>query len=74
MSEKYYSEPTESAALRSWVTWQMLRGAGYAAGFVVVIWLGYAVLVGLGALLPPESKEAPSPYGALEIIQPMAVV
>ena len=28
----------------------------------------------VGALLPPESKEAPSPYGALEIIQPLAVV
>ena len=73
MADKYYSEPTESAALRSWVTWQMLRGAGYAALFVAVIWAGYAVLSGLSMLLPPESKEAPSPYGALVIVQPLAV-
>jgi hypothetical protein len=70
MSDKYYDEPNEGAALRSWVTWQMLRGAGYAMAFVVVLALAYFGLKGLGLLLPAESKEAPSPYGMIEVVLP----
>jgi Intrinsic membrane protein PufX len=73
MLDKYYNEPNESAALRSWVTWQMLRGAGFAMAFVVVLALAFAGLRGLGLLLPAESKEAPSPYGMIDIL-PMDLV
>ena len=73
MSDKYYSEPNETSALRSWVMWQMLRGAGWAAVFVLVIGVTYGVLWGIGQLLPDESKTAPSPFGALELTPPEVV-
>ncbi|MEL6960300.1 MAG: RC-LH1 core complex protein PufX [Pseudomonadota bacterium] len=43
------------------VTALMLKGAGYAAIFCFVIGLAYAVLLGVSALLPPESKDAQDP-------------
>ena len=73
MSDKYYHEGNATSALRSWVMWQMLRGMGYAALFVGVIALFYAVLLGISALLPPESKQAPAPMGQLDIA-PAALV
>lgn len=51
------------------VTALMLKGAGYAAIFCLVIGLSYAVLIGIGNLLPAESKEAldPTPTSMLII-------
>ena len=43
------------------VTALMLKGAGYAAIFCLVIGLAYAVLVGIAGLLPEDSKFAPDP-------------
>ncbi|MEO0830470.1 MAG: RC-LH1 core complex protein PufX [Pseudomonadota bacterium] len=39
----------------------MLEGAGYAAIFFVAVLVVIYVFVGIGQLLPPESKEAPDP-------------
>ena len=39
----------------------MLKGAGWAAIFVFVVWAGIAVIAGVGKLLPAESREAPDP-------------
>lgn len=72
MSDKFYSEPNEASAMRSWVMWQMLRGAGWAAVFVLVLAVTYGVIWGIGQLLPDASKEAPSPYGALELSSPLS--
>ena len=71
MSDNYYTEPNKTAAIRSWIMWQMLRGMGWAALFVFVIGLIYGAIWAVGQILPEESKQAPSPYGALEISSPL---
>lgn len=67
MSDKpYYHEDNQKVLLTLWAFRHTMRGVGWAcAGFVVVIAI-YVVLRGVAGFLPPESKEAPSPYGALE--------
>jgi hypothetical protein len=66
MSDKHYMNQTETHRLRSWILHEMLVGAGRAA--IVLVGIGvliYAIYL-VGLLLPPESKEAPSPMGAIE--------
>jgi Intrinsic membrane protein PufX len=65
MSDKYYDEGNSTSALRSWVMWQMLRGMGWAALFVLAIGLVLGGIWAVGQMLPADSKTAPSPYGAL---------
>ncbi len=65
MSE--YFQEKRRTHLIYWVTGLMLKGAGWAAAFVIGTALVLGVLYGVSLLLPPESKEAPSPYGALEL-------
>ncbi len=50
----------------------MLKGAGYAAALVLAIWASIAILQGIGALLPADSKTAPdpTPTSHLEVLQP----
>jgi hypothetical protein len=68
MSDKpyYHEDDNEVALLRSWVLRQMLRGAGWAALVMGVLIAFFLVLKVISGLLPPESKEAPSPYSYLE--------
>ena len=68
MSDKpyYHEDNNEAALLRSWVLRQMLRGAGWAALVMGVLIGFFLVLKVISGFLPPESKEAPSPYGYLE--------
>ena len=73
MSDKYYSEPDESAALRSWVLWQMLRGAGFAALAVFALGLVLWGIWGFSHLLNERSKQMPSPYGAVQMVQPTEI-
>ena len=61
MSDKPYWEESRGSHLRSWAFGQMMRGAGYAAVVVVGAGLFLYALYGISLLLPPESKEAPSP-------------
>lgn len=70
MSDKpyYHQENQERSLLRSWVLQQMLRGAGWSALVVSVLLAFFLVLKVISAFLPPESQEAPSPYGTL--VQP----
>jgi hypothetical protein len=70
MSDDYFDEG-RTARLTYWGLGQMLKGAGYAAAFLLAIGLVLWVIYGVGLLLPEESKQAPSPYGALE--QPLTV-
>ncbi len=61
--------------LRADVLALMLKGAGYAAVFCIVIGVFLAATIWIGTLLPPESKEAPDPsLGAIEITQTTAQV
>lgn len=70
MSDDYFEEG-RTARLTYWGLGQMLKGAAYAAGFLLAIGLVLWVIYGVGLLLPEESKQAPSPYGALE--QPLVL-
>ena len=47
----------------------MTKGAGYALALCVGLGVLYAVTVGVGKLLPPESKEQPDPT-PLSWVQP----
>lgn len=47
--------------LRADVMSLMLKGAGYAAVFCLVIWFGLAALVWVGKMLPDESRETQDP-------------
>ncbi|MES2664589.1 MAG: RC-LH1 core complex protein PufX [Pseudomonadota bacterium] len=64
MSDKYYDE-SRATNLTFWVTGQMLKGAGCAAAFLLTVGVVLWAIWGVGLLLPAESKQAPSPYGAL---------
>ncbi len=65
MNDKPYYEVSEGAVLRTWVTGQMLRGAGYGAALLIGVGLFLGVIYGASLMLPPESKEAPPPMGSL---------
>ena len=43
------------------ITYLMLRGAGYAAVFVLALWFIIAVIAGIGRALPDQSRETPDP-------------
>ena len=49
----------------------MLKGAGIACAFCLVVWFVMAVLVGIGRALPAESRENPDPINrsAIELVQ-----
>ena len=69
MSDNYFDEGRKSA-LAYWGLGQMLKGAGFAAAFVIAIGVVLTAIWAFSLLLPEQSKQAPSPYGALE--QPLA--
>ena len=52
---------SETQRLRYDVLGLMMKGAGYAAAFVLFIWAVIYVIYLVGLLLPPESKEAADP-------------
>lgn len=68
-SAPYYAA-SRSAAIRQFVLWEMLRGAGWAAAVVLTIglllWGTYLV----GLLLPEASKTAPPPM-PFSLVQPL---
>lgn len=65
MPNDYFNE-TKQTNLVFWSLGQMLKGAGYAAAFVIAISLVLWAIYLVGLLLPEESRQTPSPYGALE--------
>ena len=64
MSDDYLQASREHQ-LRSWVTGQMLTGAGYGAVLLIGIGLFIGGIYGVSLLLPEESKQAPPPMGSL---------
>ena len=75
MSDREYWE-TEHPVIRMrvWILGQMVWGAFIAglvlAGILAILFATWVV----GELLPEESKQAPSPYGAIEIVSAARVV
>jgi Intrinsic membrane protein PufX len=66
MPNDYFNE-SKQTSLVFWSLGQMLKGAGYAAAFVIAIGLTLWAIYLIGLLLPLESRQTPSPYGALEM-------
>jgi hypothetical protein len=50
-----------SFRLRADVLALMLKGAGYAAVFCLVIWFAISAIYGVGKLLPEQSRETEDP-------------
>ncbi len=70
MSDREYWEQDHPVIrLRIWVLGQMIWGAFLAGIFLLVIVAIFVATWVVGEFLPEESKQAPSPYGALEIVQ-----
>ncbi|MGL6208408.1 MAG: RC-LH1 core complex protein PufX [Paracoccaceae bacterium] len=72
MTEKPYYALDEKSQLFVWVARHMLIGAGWAAVVATVLVMTVVVTYWIGLLLPPESRETPSPYGAVAVEQPLA--
>ena len=66
MSDKHYMNQTETHRLRSWILHEMLVGGGKAAIVLVLIGVSIYAIYLVSLLLPPESKQAPSPLGQIE--------
>jgi len=49
----------------------MLKGAGYACAFCLILWFVLAVIVGIGRALPDESRDTPDPINrsSIELVQ-----
>ena len=61
------------------ITYLMLKGAGYAAIFVLALWFIIAVIAGIGRALPDQSRETPDPINRssslmIEVIEETAKV
>jgi hypothetical protein len=63
MPNDYFQE-SKQTSLAFWSLGHMLKGAGYAAAFVIAILLFVWAIYLVGLLLPEESRQTPSPYGA----------
>ena len=50
------------------ITYLMLKGAGYAAIFVLALWFIIAVIAGIGRALPEQSRETPDPINRSSLI------
>jgi hypothetical protein len=69
----YFHEKNPTINLRVWVLGQMVWGA-FISSIIVTGIVGTMVAIwALGLLLPEESKQMPSPYGSIEIVQTISV-
>jgi hypothetical protein len=68
MADDYF-QTSRRASLTTWVTGEMLRGAGWAALVLIVIGLALWAIYGVGLLLPAESRETPDPMAALQTLR-----
>lgn len=69
-----FDEQNHTIRLRVWALGQMVWGAFLGGIFLAVI-AAFAIAVWIASqLLPEESKQAPSPYSALELSQPLTEI
>jgi hypothetical protein len=61
-----YIDESRQTSLAFWGLGQMLKGAAYAAAFVIAIVLFVWAIYLVGLLLPEESRQTPDPMAALE--------
>jgi hypothetical protein len=72
-------EMSEKTRLSADITYLMLKGAGYAAIFVLAVWFVIAVIAGIGRALPDESRQTPDPINrssslTIEVVEDTATV
>ena len=72
--EQFFEDQNPVVRLRVWALGQMVWGAFMAGVGVVAVGVILLIVWGIGMLLPEESKQAPSPYGSLEIVQPLGEI
>jgi hypothetical protein len=70
MADDYF-QTSRRTNLTAWITGEMLRGAGWAAAFVIAVGLVLWAIYGVGLLLPAESRETPDPMAALQTLRDM---
>ncbi|MFN4155298.1 MAG: RC-LH1 core complex protein PufX [Paracoccaceae bacterium] len=74
MSDKpFYETDHPTIRLRTWVFGQMVWGAFLAGVFLLAIGIFFAVIYGIGLLLPEESRQTPDPMPRSSLEQPLAV-
>lgn len=66
MSDKYFEEGQQTR-MTFWIMGHMAKGMGLALAFCLAIGLIYAVIWGIGELLPEQSKQMPSPFTQLSV-------
>ncbi len=69
--EHYFDGDSPIIRLRVWALGQMVWGAFMAGVGLAVVGAVLLAIWVVSLMLPEESKQAPSPYGALEISQPL---
>ena len=67
--EHLYEGQSHTIRLRVWALGQMVWGAFMAGVWLAVVAAVLLVIWGVSHLLPEQSKQAPSPYGAVEIVR-----
>jgi Intrinsic membrane protein PufX len=72
MSDEMDFSISRRAQLSTWITGQMLRGAGWGALVVVGFGLVLTVIWFIGTLLPAESRDAPDPNTWSSLVLPEA--
>ena len=68
--EHFFEDQSPVVRLRVWALGQMVWGAFIAGLGVAAVGAVLLLVWVVSMLLPDQSKQMPSPYGALEIIQP----
>ena len=68
-SAPYYVQD-QRGALKNFVLGEMMRGAGYAALFILGVLAMLFAVWGVGLLLPAESKNAPPPMPFSVLVAP----
>ncbi len=61
-------EMSEKSRLTADITLLMLKGAGYAAIFVLAIWFVIAAMAFIGRILPEESRDTPDPINRSSLV------
>ena len=61
MENENILDVSEKSRLTADIPLLMLKGAGYAAVFLLAVWFIIAVMAGIGRALPEESRDTPDP-------------
>ena len=72
--QNLYEGDTHIIRLRVWALGQMVWGAFLAGAVLSVIGAILLAVWIVSMILPEASKQAPSPYGAIEIVQTVQTV